>query len=113
MCSKNELQTVTQNVIRAALELLSDKIYKIILYGSYARGDFDLESDVDIMIIMDCSLEEIRAYRKEVSRIASRISLANDIEVSLLLIDRRSFEERLDILPFYQNVLRDGGVLYG
>ena len=65
------------------------------------------------MIILDCSLEEIRAYRKEVSRIASRISLANDIEVSLLLIDRQSFEERLDILPFYQNVLREGVALYG
>lgn len=113
MCSKNELQTVTQSVIQATLELLADKIYKIILYGSYARGDFDLESDVDIMIILDCSREEIRAYRKEVSRIASRISLANDIEVSLLLIDRQSFEERLDILPFYQNVLKEGIALYG
>lgn len=113
MCSKNELQTVTQSVIQATLELLADKIYKIILYGSYARGDFDLESDVDIMIILDCSREKIREYRKEVSRIASRISLANDIEVSLLLIDRQSFEERLDILPFYQNVLKEGIALYG
>ena len=113
MCSKNELQTVTQSVIQATLELLADKIYKIILYGSYARGDFDLESDVDIMIILYCSREKIREYRKEVSRIASRISLANDIEVSLLLIDRQSFEERLDILPFYQNVLKEGIALYG
>lgn len=113
MCSKSELQIVTQSIIQAAVELLAEKIYKIILYGSYARGDFDLESDVDIMIILDGSQEEIRTYRKEVSRIASRISLANDIEVSLLLIDRKSFEERLDILPFYQNVQREGVALYG
>ena len=113
MCSKSELQTVTQSVIQDTVELLAEKIYKIILYGSYARGDFDLESDVDIMIILDESPEEIRKYRKEVSRIASRISLANDVEVSLLLIDRKSFEERLDILPFYQNVQREGVALYG
>ncbi len=113
MCSKGELQTVTRSVIQAAVDLFSDKKYKIILYGSYARGDFNLESDVDIMIILDCSQEELKMYRKKVSRIASRISLANDIEVSLLLIDRRSFEERLDILPFYQNVVREGVSLYG
>ena len=109
----NGISKSIKSVIQATLELLADKIYKIILYGSYARGDFDLESDVDIMIILDCGREEIRAYRKEVSRIASRISLANDIEVSLLLIDRQSFGERLDILPFYQNVLKEGIALYG
>ena len=113
MCSESELQIVTQSVIQATLELMSDKIYKIILYGSYARGDFDLESDVDIMILLNCSQDETRAYRKEVSRIASRISLDNDIEVSLLLIDRMSFEERLHILPFYQNIQREGVALYG
>lgn len=113
MCSERELQTVTKSVIQATVELLADKIYKIILYGSYARGDFNLESDVDILIILDCKQEEIRTYRKEVSRIASRISLANDIEVSLLLIDKQSFEERLEFLPFYQNVQREGVALYG
>lgn len=113
MCSERELQTVTQSVIQALEELMSDKICKIILYGSYARGDFNLESDVDILIILDCSQEDVRAYRKEVSRIASRISLDNDVEVSLLLIDRQSFEERLNILPFYQNIQREGVALYG
>ena len=62
------------------------------------------KSGVDILIILSCSQEEVRSYRKAVSKIASRISLANDVEVSLLLIDRQSFEERLNILPFYQNV---------
>lgn len=113
MCSERELQKVTQSVVQASVELMSDKIRKIILYGSYARGDFDLESDIDIMIILNCSQEEVREYRKEVSKIASRISLANDIEVSLLLIDTQSYEERLNILPFYQNVQREGVALYG
>ncbi len=113
MCSKSELQAVTQSVIQATEDLLADKIYKIILYGSYARGDFDLESDVDILIILNCAHEEVRAYRAEISKIASRISLANDVEVSLLLIDKDSFEERIKILPFYQNVEREGVAIYG
>lgn len=113
MCSEIELQTVTRNVVDAVVELLEDKIEKIILYGSYARNDFDIESDIDIMIILNCSQEEVKQYRKQVCKIASRIGLEHDIEVSLLLRDKSSFENGLNILPFYQNVQREGVTLYG
>ena len=113
MCSQSELQTVTRSVVKSSVELLEDKIYKIILYGSYARGDFDSESDIDIMILLDCTPEEVKKYRKQVNKLASRIGLENDIEVSLLLRDRASFEEGLTFLPFYQNVQKEGVALYG
>lgn len=113
MCAKNKLQKITKSVVQSVLELLEDKIYKIILYGSYARGDFDTESDVDIMIVLACDEKELSEYRKKVSILASRISLENDIEVSLLLKNRDTFEHRLPILPFYQNIEREGVVLYG
>ena len=31
--------------------ILGDKLTKIIVYGSYARGDYREDSDVDIMIL--------------------------------------------------------------
>lgn len=113
MCRRTELQKITRTVVQSALELMEDKIYKIVLYGSYARGDFDTESDVDIMILLDCDEKELRNYRKRVAVLASRISLENDIEVSLLLKNRDSFEDWRTILPFYQNIENEGVVLYG
>lgn len=113
MCTRNELQNITQTVVRSVLELIENKIYKIVLYGSYARVDFDTESDVDIIILLDCDEKEMRNYRKRVAVLASRISLENDIEVSLLLKNRNSFEDKLAILPFYQNIENEGVVLYG
>lgn len=113
MCSENELQIITKSVVEQALALLEDKIEKIILYGSYARGDFTSESDVDIIILLNCAEEEVEPYRIMISRLASRIGLANDVEVSLLLKTSSSFEKRKTILPFYQNIQKEGVVLYG
>ena len=110
----NELiTTVTTEVVEKLVELVNEDIYKMYLYGSYARGDFDNESDIDIMIILKCDKEKVKSYRKQVSILASRIGLKNDVEVSLLLRDMESFEKGKKILPFYQNVTREGVNIYG
>ena len=38
--------------------ILGDKLTKIIVYGSYARGDFRENSDIDIMILVKMSDED-------------------------------------------------------
>lgn len=112
MCTKNELQVITKCIIEEAFNLLADKIYKIILYGSYARGDFTPESDVDVIILLNCSKDEVKLYRKQISRLSSRIGLQNDIEISILLRDRVSYEEGMKVLPFYRNINQEGIILY-
>ena len=112
-CENDIISLVTKEVIDQVLDLLKDDVYKIYLYGSYARGDFTVESDVDIMIVLNCDKETVKSYRKQISVLASRISLKNDIEVSLLLRDRESFEKGKEILPFYRNVVNEGITIYG
>lgn len=113
MCTRQELHTVTENVVSSVLNIVSDKIYKIILYGSYARGDFTQESDVDIMVILDCSKEEVLSYRKQISKMASRIGLEHDLMLSVLLRDKGSYLSGQEFMPFYRNVDREGVSLYG
>ena len=106
--NESELNAIIEEIVDEAKELLKEDIYKIVLFGSCARGDYDSESDIDIMIIMNCRKEKILRYRKQVSKIASRIGLKNDIEVSMLLRDRDTFEQNESILPFYKNIQREG-----
>ena len=108
-----EIQQVTREVVGRVTELLGDKIYKIILYGSYARGDFDSESDIDIMILINGSDEDVKIYRKKVREIANDVGLDNDILVSLSIKTKQSFEEWADTLVFYKNVINEGVTLYG
>ena len=111
--NENEIDMITAKIVDEAKKLLREDIYKIVLYGSYARGDFDSESDMDIMIILNCEKEKISTYRKPISKVASRIGLENDIEISLLLRDKDMFEQAEEVFPFYKNIQREGVDLYG
>ena len=113
LSASTTLNSVSERIVSDVLSALSDKVYRIILYGSYARGDFDEESDIDIMVLLNCKEDELGQYRTLINRIASRASLDHDIEVSLLIRDRESFENRSRLLGFYRNIQNEGIVLYG
>lgn len=114
MLNRNELiSKIGNEIINRLITLYGNKVKCVILYGSYARGDNDEYSDMDIMVLFDCSYEEVIGYRKEISKIASRVGLENDILVSIVFRDSYSFKKSYDILPFYQNIIKEGQVLYG
>ena len=55
MCTRNELNLILQAMTQAYQAVYGANVVKIILYGSYARGDYSPESDLDIMLLMNCS----------------------------------------------------------
>lgn len=63
--------------------MLGKRVKKIILYGSYARGDYNENSDIDIMILTDLTNEEIIEYRELVSNIAFDIEFDTNFEVMI------------------------------
>lgn len=108
-----KLNRITEEVINAVKNVASEKVYKIYLYGSYARGDFDEESDIDIMVILDCPKTDVQSFRKRMCYYASRLGLEHDIEVSILMRDKDNFYNNQDIMPFYQNIIKEGIEIYG
>ncbi len=110
---EEKIKNITSEVYEELIELFGKKIQRIILYGSYARGDFNLESDVDIMILLNCNQKEITERRKEISRIASRIGLKNDIMVSLLARNYDEYKSNMKYQPFYQSIEKEGMNIYG
>lgn len=93
--------------------ILGNRVKQIILYGSYARGDYNESSDIDIMILTDLSDEEILEYRDKIWDCSYEIEFNNnfDIMLSPLIKNINKFNSWLDILPFYTNVRKEGVVL--
>lgn len=111
MCSKNQLDIILKQVADYSRELFGDKFKNIILYGSYARGDYDDESDIDIMIMVGMSREKLSEYRSLMSNFCADLDLENSVLLSPKLQSIPFFNKWKNALPFYQNVIKDG-VLY-
>ena len=109
----NRVNNIIQEFTSKINELLGNRIKKIILYGSYSRGDFNNSSDIDIMILTDLTDEEIIEYRDKISDIAFDIEFDNEFDIMLspLVKNIDKFNYWLQALPFYMNVQREGVVL--
>ncbi|MDR2132044.1 MAG: nucleotidyltransferase domain-containing protein [Clostridiales Family XIII bacterium] len=112
MCTQTALNEITRKVVQAAKGSLGKRLDKVILYGSYARRDYDDESDVDIMILADIAREDALKITREIHDATGDLSLEYDILVSLHVTDCKTFYEYADVLPFYMNVVKDGVEVY-
>ena len=109
------ISNIIDEFVKGVYEILGDRVKKIILYGSYARGDYNKSSDIDIMILTDLTDDEIMEYRDKVLDIAYDIEWNNnfDIWLSPLIKNIDKYNKRIDVVPFYMNVQREGVVLNG
>jgi len=56
---QEEYQNAVDEFVRRALEKYRDRIENIILFGSVARREAKEDSDIDILVVGDVSLEEL------------------------------------------------------
>ena len=90
-------------------EYFGESLIKVLLYGSYARGDNKENSDIDIMILTTLSDKEITEIENDIYDVAFEIEINTGINISPIIKNRAQFEYWVDTLPYYRNV-RDEGI---
>ena len=104
------VSSIIYNFSREVKRLLGEKLTKVIVYGSYARGDYRDNSDVDIMILVKMTDEEIRTVKNDIYDLAFEVEMNTGIEISPVIKNEEQYEYWVDTLPFYRNV-RDEGIV--
>ncbi|ASJ07641.1 hypothetical protein A3L08_03960 [Thermococcus pacificus] len=84
-------------------ERFGDSIEEVILFGSYVRGDYDEESDIDVLIVGEVDFDELM-------EIVTDILLKHGELVSPIVIKPEEFKRRKD--SFIRTVLEEGKPLY-
>ena len=104
----NDLNNLMKETCEMLKNVFGDRLEQIWLYGSYARGDFDSESDVDIMVLVALPKDKLSSYRRKVSDLYSELDLKYDILLSIKLQDKETFQRFAEVLPFFKNIIREG-----
>ena len=109
------ISDIIDEFVKGVNEILGNRVKRIILYGSYARGDYNKSSDIDIMILTDLTDEELYSYSVKIWDYAYDIEWDNnfDITISPLVKNIDKYNKRIDVIPFYMNVQKEGVVLNG
>ena len=98
---------------RQVKRILGNKLSKVILYGSYARGDFRENSDIDIMVLTTLTDDEIEKIENRIFDLAFDFEMEYGIDISVIIKNEDYFNYWLGALPFYDNVQKEGIVLNG
>jgi predicted nucleotidyltransferase len=110
MQTKAEVETVVKTYALQVKAELGDKLSSVILYGSYARGDFEVGSDVDVMILLNVPHEQINDYFNVIVDIACELEseMEHTLIISPTIQSVEIFEKYKGASGFYKNILAEG-----
>jgi predicted nucleotidyltransferase len=105
MIVKNDILSSIKDTVRSI-----DPTATIILYGSYARGDNNENSDIDLLILVD-KAKLTPQEKKKIKYPLYDIEFETGTIISTLVFSKHDWETRHRITPFYENVQREGKIL--
>lgn len=93
--------------------LMGSDLKAVILYGSCARGDYTNDSDIDIVLLTGCDRMEVKQYDDGLDSIATQLAMKYFAVVNFVCLPQDEFLEKKEWYGYFQNIEREGEVLYG
>ena len=100
---------IMQDFAKHARKILGKSLDSVIVYGSYARGDYSEVSDIDVMLLVSLEEDRIKKISDHISDLAFEYMMKYGVDISPVITNTDHFNYWVDNLPYYRNV-RDEGV---
>ncbi len=105
---------VTESIIQQLVDRIKQfEPEKIILFGSYAYGTPNDDSDVDLFVVKNVKNEDRRDLRLSIRRHLRDIIYNQKVPVDLLLDSQEHINERIKIGDsVYEEIMNKGKIVY-
>jgi predicted nucleotidyltransferase len=99
------IKQLVEQIKQHLIKMYGDNIKKVILYGSYVRGEATRDSDIDILVLVDESLDPFEV-RENLSDLLFDILLDEGEHISVIVVPERFYDNYNS--PFILNVKKEG-----
>lgn len=101
-----KIEPIVREFKQELQKLYGDRLADLVLFGSYARGDYDDESDIDLMVLLND--DEISTFTeiRRISPLTSDFILKYSYAISALPVPTQRYYQSFG--PVYQNARREG-----
>lgn len=109
----NNLSLILKEFHHDMQNIFKEDLCTVRLYGSYARGDYHQNSDIDVMVLVNTPAEKINAFYDRVSDCAFEYLMKYKVEISPVIKNIDHFNYWKTDLPYYHNVEQEGVAVNG
>lgn len=102
MISNEQIFVLIRNKVKSI-----DPSARVILYGSFARGENKPDSDIDLLILINKDHLTLKD-KKDIKYPLYDIEFQTGKIISPLVLSRREWESKHKITPLYENIEKEG-----
>lgn len=105
---KEELDSIINEYISKIKKILGADLKRAVIYGSYARGEYEEESDIDIALFTLKKPEEFYLLINKISELTFEYNVKYDIILSTVFQNIIDYNRMLRVVPYYQSIQKEG-----
>ena len=105
---KEELDSIINEYISEIKKILGADLKRAVIYGSYARGEYEEESDIDIALFTLKKPEEFYLLINKISELTFEYNVKYEIILSPVFQNIIDYNRMLRVVPYYQSIQKEG-----
>ena len=100
-----KIKPVITELAKLYRQYYGNRLKYVVLYGSYARGDFDENSDIDVLVVLD-HVVSVYSENEILTDIKLDLMIEKEVFISTQPIPIEKY--KYSTMPFYKNIKKDG-----
>ncbi len=109
--TQGNIQDVIKQYTLEVKRQFGSSLKAVILFGSCAREDYDDESDIDLLVLLDITPDKLPEARNKMRPFADKLDLQYDVVISAVFQSYDIFNKYKEASGFYKNIEKEGLVI--